>query len=318
MYATLVLLLLLPLQQDADEAYRQDYTKYTEITQIAEPAAQFDAFLAFMAEEPDARLESSILKGLQDNLTAVSGTGNSAKVYELADKWLAATTPDNPVPLALAWSAAVPAGDHAMITKYGEKFYANNKVPDVAFSLAQAYQQLGNAAKIREFGEIVIEEAPIERSWSFAYAIVGQHDEAGRFSQAAQMARTIMNGLSAAPEGVSRSQWTDMRVYLQETVARNSYEAGRYTTAIQEYNGALRLIGNGNGRDKAYYYIADCLLKTDQIAAAMDAFAKSYVLQGGYSARSRGILETIYRTNHGGNLTGLDEVIEKARRALVN
>ena len=78
MYATLVLLLLLPLQQDADEAYRQDYTKYTDITQIAEPAAQFDAFLAFMAEEPDARLESSILKGLQDNLTAVSGTGNAA------------------------------------------------------------------------------------------------------------------------------------------------------------------------------------------------------------------------------------------------
>jgi tetratricopeptide (TPR) repeat protein len=315
MYATLVLLLLLPLQQDADEAYRQDYTKYTEITQIAEPAAQFDAFLAFMAEKPDARLESSILKGLQDNLTAVSGTGNSAKVYELADKWLDATTPDNPVPLALAWSAAVPAEDHAMVTNYGEKFYANNKVPDVAFSLAQAYQQLGNAAKLREFGEIVIKEAPIERSWSFAYAIVGQHDEAGRFSQASQMAKTIMTGLPAAPEGVSRSQWTDMRVYLQETVARNSYEAGRYTAAIQEYNGALRLKPRN---DKAYYYIADCLLKTEKIAEAMDAFAKSYVLQGGYSARSRGILETIYRTNHGGNLTGLDEVIEKARRSLVN
>ncbi len=318
MYATLVLLLLLPLQQDADEAYRQDYTKYTEITQIAESAAQFDAFLAFMGEKPDARLESSILKGLQDNLTAVSGTGNSAKVFELAEKWLAATEPTNPVPLAISWLAAVEAGNHQAVTNYGEKFYSINPVLEVANSLAQSYQQLNNAAKLRQFGEIVIKDAPIEQSWSFAYAIVGQHDEAGRFSQASQMAKTIMSGLSAAPEGVSRSQWTDMRVYLQETVARNSYEAGRYTAAIQEYNGALRLIGNGNGRDKAYYYIADCLLKTDQIAAAMDAFAKSYVLQGGYSARSRGILETIYRTNHGGNLTGLDEVIEKARRALVN
>ena len=315
MNATLVLLLLLPFQQDADEPYRQDYTKYTEITQIAEPGAQFDAFLAFMAAKPDARLESSILKGLQDNLTTVSGTGNTAKVYELADKWLAATTPDNPVPLALAWSAAVPAGDHQGVTKYGEMFYAKNPVLDVAISLAQAYQQLNNAPKLKQFGEIVIKAAPIEQSWSFAYALVGQHDEAERFPQAAQLAKTIMSGLSAAPEGVSRAQWMDMRVYLQETVARDSYEAGRYAAAIREFNGALRLKPRS---DKAYYYIADCLLKTEQIAEAMDAFAKSFVLQGGYSARSRGILETIYKTNHGGNLTGLDEVIEKARRSLTN
>ncbi len=315
MYATLVLLLLLPLQQDADEAYRQDYTKYTEITQIAEPAAQFDAFLAFMAEKPDARLETSILKGLQDNLSAVSAAGPSAKVYELADKWLAATTPDNLVPLALAWSAAVPAGDHQEVTKYGERFYAINPVLDVAISLAQAYQQLGNVAKTTQFGAIVIKNAPIEQSWSYSYALVGQHDEAGRFPQASQVAKTLMNGLSAAPEGVSRSQWSDMRVYLQETVARASYEAGRHAVAIQEFTVALGLKPRN---DKAYYYIGDSLLKTDEIAEAMDAFAKSSLLNGGYSARSRGILETIYRANHGGNLTGLDEIVEKARRALAN
>ncbi len=70
--------------------------------------------------------------------------------------------------------------------------------------------------------------------------------------------------------------------------------------------------------DKAYYYIGESLLKTNEIAAAMNAFAKSYLLNGGYSARSRGMLETIYRANHGGNLTGLDDIVNTARRELNN
>ena len=45
MYATLLLLVLLPVQQaDPEEAYRLQYAEYTQISQMTDPAAQAERF----------------------------------------------------------------------------------------------------------------------------------------------------------------------------------------------------------------------------------------------------------------------------------
>ena len=313
MYATLLLLVLLPIQQaDPEEAYRREYTEFTAITKLTDPATQAERYLAFIDKGYDPRLEGGIIQGLQNAVTALVQAQLFDKVYELADKWVAARSGDLQ-PIALGWQAAAVAGNNQATVKYGEKLYSAEAIPEVALSLANAYLATGNDAKLRQYGEIVIDSQPIEQTWSIAYSLVGQHESAGRFNQAAQLARTIQSGLSSAPEGVSATEWRQIRTYLQETVGRAAYEAGRYGAALQGFNAVLRL---NSRNDKAYYYIGESLLKTNEIAAAMNAFAKSYLLNGGYSARSRGMLETIYRANHGGNLTGLDDIISTARREL--
>jgi len=317
MYVTLLLLMLLPVpfqQADAEEAYRSDYAEYTEITQIADPAAQFERYLAFIDKGYDPRLEGAIVQGLQNGLSAMVEAKNYGKVYEFADKWVAARSGDLP-PIALAWQAGAMAGNNQATVRYGEKLYAAQSIPAVAMSLANAYLALGNKAKIRQWGELVLNSEPIEETWSIAYALVGQHDSAGRFNQASQLAKKLQGGLGSAPQGVSAREWMQIRTYLQETVARASFEAGQWAAAIREFNVALRF---NSRNDKAYYYIGESLLKSNEIADAMTAFAKSQLLSGGYSARSKGMLETIYKANHGGNLIGIDDIINQARRELQN
>jgi tetratricopeptide (TPR) repeat protein len=312
MYATLLLLVFLPIQQaDPEEAYRRDYSEYNEISAMTDPAAQAERFFAFIDKGYDARLEGSILAGLRGDMEALTQARNYDAVFDVADKWAARNGGLDPI--ALAWNAGAVAGNNQATVKYGEQLYAAQAIPQVAMSLANAYMALGNAAKLREFGEIVIDSQPITETWSIAYELVGQHESAGRFNQASEMARKIQSGLTSAPEGISGTEWTQIRTYLQETVGRASYEAGRYGAAIQQFNAVLRF---NRRNDKAYYYIGESLLKTNEIAPAMNSFAKSYLLNGGYSARSRGMLETIYKANHGGNLVGLEDIINTARREL--
>jgi len=315
MYPALLLLVLLPIQQaDPEEAYRNQYTEYTAISQLADPAVQAERYLTFIDKGYDARLEGAIVQGLQNALVALTGAGDYDKVYDLADKWVAARSGDLQ-PIALAFQAGAASGNNQATAKYGEILYAAQPIPEVALSVANAYLVMGNDSKLRQYGEIVIENQPIGQTWSIAYNLVGQHESAGRFNQASQMARKIQGGLSSAPEGVSGAEWTQMRTYLQETVGRASFEARRYGPALDQFNAVLRF---NRRNDKAYYYIGECLLKTNEIASAMNAFAKSYLLNGGYSARSKGMLDTIYKANHGGNLIGVEDIISTARRELNN
>lgn len=317
MSATLLLLLLLPLPlqqqtEDPEAKYRAEYAKYVELGQITDAAAQAEAYLAFLDEGFDERLLGGVLQGIQNDLTALTQEGNTAKVYELAEAWSAQGSGGIQA-TALAFTAAASAGDSANIVKYGEPIYEVNPDPQIALTLANSYSQLGNDAKVLEYGTISIDNLELSETWSLAYAILGQHDAAGRLGQAATMAGKIQAGLRSAPAGVPAGQWGEIQLYLQDTIARNQFEAGRWPQAMQEWN---KVLGMSPRSDKAYYYIAECLLKTNEVADAMNAYAKSYLLDGGYSARSYGMLETIYKANTGGRTQGMDDVIERARREL--
>ena len=313
MIATLMLLLILPLpalQTEAEEAYRQQYQEYNRISQLTEPEEQAGRYLAFLGMEIDERMVGPALTGLLGNLQALTQAQNFDAVYELADQWFELRNEMQPIALAL--QAANTAGNSEQIVNYGERFYQSQPDPQIASILAQNYLQLGNAAKVREFGEIAIENFPIEQTWNIAYTLLRQDQDAERWAAAATMAKRIQS-LNAAPEGQTAAQWDDIQLYLQTTVAGAAYESGQWQQAINEYNTLLAMAPQS---DEAYYFIGQGELKLENIAESMSSFAKSYILDGGYSAAAYDMLRTIYGANTGGNMQGMDNVVNDARQEL--
>ena len=314
MFATLMLLLILPfpeLQTEAEEAYRQQYQEYTRISELTDPAEQAGRYLEFLGTEIDERLLGPALTGLQGDLQALTQAQNFDAVYTLADQWFELR--NELTPIALALQAANGAGNSEQIVNYGERFYQNQPDPQIASILAQNYLALGNEAKVREYGEIALDNFPIEQTWNIAYTLVRQHQAAERWADAAAMAKRIQNGLNAAPEGQSAAQWDEIELFLQTTVAGAAYEAGQWQQAINEYNTLLTMAPRS---DEAYYFIGQGQLKLENIAASMNSFAKSYILDGGYSSAAYDMLRTIYGANTGGNLQGMDNVVNDARQQL--
>jgi tetratricopeptide (TPR) repeat protein len=314
MYATLLLLMILPasvIQTEAEEAYRQQYQEYTQISELTDPAEQADRYLAFLEKGFDEQLLGAVLQGLQGDLQALTQAQNYDEVYRLADAWF--DMRNELAPVALALEAAMASGDARQIVGYGERFYESQAVPQVALVLAQSFSEIGNAGKVREYGLIAIDNFPIEQTWSLAYELVGQYQAAEEWSDASAMASRIKDGLSSAPEGVSASEWNDIQLYLQSTIAGAAYESGQWQRAVDEYN---RVLAMDPRSDEAYYFVGQSELKLERIANSMNSFAKSYVLDGSYSQAAYDMLRTIYGANTGGNLQGMDNVIGDARREL--
>jgi tetratricopeptide (TPR) repeat protein len=310
----LLLALVVPVQEDPDALYREQYGHYVEIMEMTDPAAQAGAYLDFLEEGFDERLLGGVLGGLQGDLVALV-EASPDDVYALADRWQQ-LRPEDQDPLVLSLQAAIGSNNHERIVEYGEQFYAHQPDPGIALVLAQSYSALGNEAKVAEYGGVAVENLPIEQTWRIAYQIAQQHERGARFPQAASLAGRILGGFSQAPEGVSASQWREIRIYLRDVIGRDHHESQRYRDAITAYESVLDLDPRS---DKAWYFIADSYLRLGDglnVSESMNAFAKASLLEGGYSARARDMLETIYSQNRGGSLDGLDEVINRNRREL--
>ena len=184
MFATLLLLLLLPFpvyQTDAEEAYRKQYQEYTQISEMTDPAAQAERYFAFIAEGFDDRLEPFVYQGLQGDLQALTAAGNFDKVFGLADRWIGIPPPADYQlpPVFLALQAAMAASNPQQVVNYGERFYAVQAAPELAKVLAENFLQLDNAAKVREYGEIIMDSLPIEQTWNIVYQLVVQDEGLG-------------------------------------------------------------------------------------------------------------------------------------------
>ncbi len=65
---------------------------------------------------------------------------------------------------------------------------------------------------------------------------------------------------------------------------------------------------------ETYYFLGNALRQQNKIPEAMDALAKCYVLRCPASDKARQFLEVLYKNTHKGQTTGMNQIIEKARK----
>lgn len=317
MHATLLMVLLFPLaglqEPDVEAAYRADYAKFTDITNVADAADRATQFMDFQDVGYDDRLADFVPGGIQNALIEIVDAGEYDAVYPLADRW--DTQTGTSTGAAIALQAAANAQNPEMIVKYGEIIYAENPVVDIARILAGNYSALDDNEKFLEYAHIVIEDQGVASSFDFSYNIFQQELIAENWDEAADWA-TRLNALDSAPDGVSATEWREMGIEFQRTIARAEYEGGRWDAAIGEYRTL-----SGLGRDQraiSNFYMGRSYFELGGAAnvnLAMERFADAAVLNDAtYSAASRTMVEEIYGLNTGGDLTALDnQVLAPAR-----
>lgn len=305
----LILLLVSPWAQSEDEIYRKDYAEVTEIQGLADPAQQADRLLAFVTNRPNSKLADTAAKYFSETLNKLTVAKNWDKILEASDKWLAAR-PNDKGPLLFGTNAARESRNWQKVADYGERAYAATPDQGIAFSLAEAYSQLKNPEKLKQYGEIAAKVFPIGQSWAIAYNLARQYAQEREFNKAAEYADLILRGFPGArPTEIQAGQW----VFLMETTGRNAYERRQYGQAIELYSNVLR---SSPRSDEAYYYIGQSYWKQNKLEEAMSNFAKAAVLNRGYSARAKQYLEEIYKSTHAGRLTGIEQYLDRARREL--
>jgi tetratricopeptide (TPR) repeat protein len=299
---------------DPNAAYREDYARYTDISAIEDLADRATQFMDFQAEGFDSQLEEYVQEGIFEALIGLYEGGQADALYPRIDRWLETTDDDRAI--ALGFQAAAQAGDHPNIVKYGSVFYEANPSGEIAQVLATSHKELGNTEEYVRQVDDAINALGIAANFSFAYDMFANELEDGNWQGAADWAERIRTEVTSAPEGISASDWQEIQIEFQSTVARAAFEAGRHREAVTEYTKLADM--DRDRRAMANLQIGRSYLELQEFATALDHFANAYVLgDATYSGPARAMVEEIYTTNTGGSLEGLEEsVLRPARRRM--
>lgn len=315
MFPALLMVLLLPFgfQEDPEADYRREYAEFQDITGIADDVERANALMDFADDGFDERLLGSVAAGIQAAIESLAAAGELDAMYPVADRWDAQTGDMNGAVLSL--QSAAGAGDNEAIIKYGEIVYAANPIVDIAEFLAVSYSAVDNNDKFLEYANTVIEAKGVAETFDFSYNIFGQELAANNWDAAAGWAERL-KALPSAPDGVSATEWRNMGIEFQRTIARAEFEGGRYENAIREYRELAGM--DRSQRAIANFYMGRSHFEIggpDQVNQALSRFADAAVLNDPtYSDPAMTMVTEIYTTNTGGTTEGINENVLNAAR----
>ena len=200
------------------------------------------------------------------------------------------------------------------IAETAEKVYSLSGDKAMLPVLADAYFKIQNYDKYLSYGNKILAETPIEKSYTTALQMAEVYLKKQQTKEAIGLLSKVMNVYAdKVPPGVQESSWNATRAFYYGVVAAEAYTQKDYNKAIQLYTKTAQF---DSKRDDAYYFIGMSKWQNKDQLGAIESFAKCVVLNKQYAEKARKYLEELYKAEHNDSLDGLDEELAKARASL--
>jgi tetratricopeptide (TPR) repeat protein len=112
---------------------------------------------------------------------------------------------------------------------------------------------------------------------------------------------------------MSQTDWVKRAKSVEQScddiIGTNYREQKKWEESIQAYEKAEKV----QLYDGGYYYIGFVQWQQGDVESAWASFAKAEYLDGELKAQATKHLEELYKSQHNGNLTGIEKVRNKAR-----
>jgi tetratricopeptide (TPR) repeat protein len=304
------------LAQQATQYTPEEYSAYQAITGESDPAKKIDQIQKFYKTYPKSTLQPYIVSDFQGMLKGLQDGKKWLQIVTVGRQFLS-LVPDDPYTIALVAAGYEETKNYKEFVVFGEEAYKKTPSGNVAYSLAKAYQSLGNNAKFVEWADKTVQKLP--DNYEMLYLLAGYYSDAQNFAQADKYSRECLKVIQAAPkpEQMSEKDWATYTKQVQMgcyyILGSSAYTRNDFPTAITNLENSIKL----NPRnDRAYYYLAQAYWQTQKTEMALRDFAKAYVLGGAVAGPAKQNLENLFKQLHRGSLVGLDKYIEVAKAEL--
>ena len=321
----------------SDYMYKRDFARYEEIKKEANAQKRCDLLFAFTKERAISRMLLYAASDYQACVKPEIDNKNWSKVISMEEALLALLPSEQKVK-----AANIPVGvedyfkgqlrpSKLMIEgKLLEAYLGSNNLPKVAETgervyslsgdkamvplLADTYFKMQNFDKYLSYGQKVLAETPIEKSYGTALQMAEVYLKKQQTKEAIGLLSKVM-GVYAnkVPPGVQEASWNATRAFYYGVVAAEAYDQKDYSKAMELFGKTAQFDPK---RDDAYYFIAMSKWKNKDQLGAIESFAKSVVLNKQYAERARKYLEELYKAEHSDSLDGLDQELAKAKSSL--
>ncbi|MBZ5498710.1 MAG: tetratricopeptide repeat protein [Acidobacteriia bacterium] len=303
---------------DSDYMFRKYSAVIDEIkAKETDPQRRADALLAWVKNNPRATRAIAYAGSYYGEV--VSGlikAGDSQKALAMIQAFQAAAPADKTLN-SLEMSAYYQTKNYAKAAEIGERMYAEKPSLEMANTLYTLYAQANNPDKMLVYGEKLVAEVPIDKSFGVALQLAGIYAQRKNNEKALNLFSQVMGVYGdKVPPGVQEAAWNTTRASAFSMIAADSYLKKDLPKAIELYEKVTRFASNGEEACQAWYYIGMAKWQGKDQKGAIEPFAKAYVLGKTLSPRAKENLDNLYKAEHNGSLDGLDAVISKAKSDL--
>lgn len=300
---------------DSDYMYRKDAAALDEIkAKETDPQKLADALLAWVKVHPKAT--RAIARAASYYGEVVAGTlqaGDSQKALAMIAAFQAAA-PTNTTLVSLEMRANYLAKNYAKAAEIGEKLYAEKPSTEMANTLYALYSAMNNPDKLLVYGEKLVADVPIEKSFGVALQVAQIYAQRRNTDKALQYFSKVMDVYGdKVPPGVKEGDWNSARAVAFNALAGDSYAKKDFAKAIELYG---KVTGFSPMDEVAWFYIGMAKWQTKDQKGAIEPFAKAYVIGKSLASRAKDNMEQLYKAEHNDSLDGLDAVIAKAKSDL--
>jgi tetratricopeptide (TPR) repeat protein len=305
------------LAQDPIPQYTiEEYGAYQAITGEADPTKKMDLILKFFKAYPKSSLTQHVTADFQGMLKNLQDAKKWSQSITVGRQFLT-VVPDDNYTLALVATAYAEIKDYKQFVVFGEEVYKTNPNGNLALSMAKAYQNIGNNAKLAEWAEKAV--AKIPDNYEMLLELSKIYVDANRNAEADKYAKQCLKAIQAAakPEQSIEKDWTTYKNYTQMAcyyiIGKIAYDKQDYANAVSNLENSLKF----NARnDMAYYFLGHSYWQSRNTPLALKNFAKASLLGGNAATPAKQQLENMWRASHQGSLVGLDKVIAAAKAEL--
>ncbi len=304
------------LAQAAQQYTPEEYSAYQAVTGESDPAKKMELIAKFYKEYPKSTLNQYIVSDFQGMLKTLQDGKRWTQAITYGRQFLG-YVPDDAYTIAVLAAAYQETKNYREFVDFGEKMYAKTPTGNVAYSLAKAYQSMGNTPKFIEWAGKTIQKLP--DNYEMLFEMARYYGDAENFAEADRYARQCLKAIQAAskPETTSEKEWTNYSRQIQmacySLMGIASYNKNDYAGAISNLENSVKF----NPRnDIAYFYLGQSYWRTQRTEMALRDFAKAYVLGGRIAPMAKQNLENVYKGAHRGSLAGIEKYYEIAKADL--
>lgn len=300
---------------DSDYMFRKDAEALDAlVAKETDPQKRADALLAWVKDHPKATRAIGRAAAYYGEVVAgVLKTGDSQKALTMIQTFQTAA-PSNTTLVPLQLQAYYSAKNYAKAAEILEKLYADKPSEELAGNLFTVYIQLNNPDKALVYGEKLVADIPIEKSYGVALQVAQIHLQRKNNDKALQYFSKVMDVYGdKVPSGVQEAAWNATRVFAFNALASDSYSKQDYPKAIELYDKVTRFSPKD---ETAWYYIGMAKWRTKDQKGAIEPFAKAYVIGKSLAPKAKENMESLYKAEHNNSLDGLDAIIAKAKADL--
>ena len=302
--------------QETAQYSPEEYAAYQAITGESDPAKKMELILAFYKTYPKSTLQPHVVADFQTMLKNLQDARKWAQSITVGRQFLS-VAPNDEYTIALLATAFAETKDYRQFVAMGDELYKKNPNGNLAYSMAKAYQNLGNSAKQAEWAEKTVASLP--DNYEMLLELSKIYADANRNAEADKYAKQCLKVVQAAakPEQSTEKDWT---AYKNHSLMACYYIIGKIAYDKQEYAAAVSNLENSlklNSRnDMAYFFLGQSYWQSRNQSKALINFAKASLLGGSAATPPRQQLENMWKGSHRGSLAGLDTVIAAAKAEL--